>query len=420
MNARYGYGTYNSTDGPSQRFDREFWDAVFNQDEGLPEVGKANQDSKEDNIYRINESCMRWCCYELNLFGDPTVPFMGAVPALSIYLPEGLPEYIDPDVPTVLTIEIVSRNEQYVDGSGMLYYRFDGGTYLTSPLVHAGGNLYEATLPGAACDDVPEYYFSAQGDGGTVVCSPHDAPQSVYTATVGHPVIIMQDDFETDTGWTVYAGADTGNWERADPQQVDSSGTITQPGDDHTPDGTLCFVTGPLAGNGAGDHDVDGGPTRLTSPALALEGLDASISYWRWYHISTEWNDELLIEVSNDDGANWVTVESIEDRATWTYAEWRVGDFVTPTNHVRVRFTADDSPNDSLVEALIDDFAVIVVECEQNECPEDLNGDGIVNTADLLILLGNWGNAGDGDIDGNGVVGTPDLLLLLAAWGECP
>ncbi|MFH1746220.1 MAG: C25 family cysteine peptidase [Planctomycetota bacterium] len=78
MNARYGYGAYSSTDGPSQRFNREFWDAVYNPDEGLPQLGRANQDSKEDNIYRINESCMRWCTYELNLFGDPSVELPGA------------------------------------------------------------------------------------------------------------------------------------------------------------------------------------------------------------------------------------------------------------------------------------------------------------------------------------------------------
>ena len=33
MNARYGWGVHYSTDGPSQRFDREFWDAVFNENE---------------------------------------------------------------------------------------------------------------------------------------------------------------------------------------------------------------------------------------------------------------------------------------------------------------------------------------------------------------------------------------------------
>ena len=71
MNAREGYGEWESTDGPSQRYDREFWDAVFS--EGWGQVGVANQDSKEDNIYRVDDGVMRWCMYEINLFGDPTV-----------------------------------------------------------------------------------------------------------------------------------------------------------------------------------------------------------------------------------------------------------------------------------------------------------------------------------------------------------
>ncbi len=78
MNARYGWGLHESTDGPSQRFNREFWDAVFNPAEAKTRLGWANQLSKEDNLYRIDESCMRWCYYELTLFGDPTIAFKGA------------------------------------------------------------------------------------------------------------------------------------------------------------------------------------------------------------------------------------------------------------------------------------------------------------------------------------------------------
>ena len=76
MNARYGWGA-STTDGPSQRFHREFIDAIFS--EGKTTVGMANQDSKEDNVYRIDEQCMRWCYYELNLFGDPTIDFMNHI-----------------------------------------------------------------------------------------------------------------------------------------------------------------------------------------------------------------------------------------------------------------------------------------------------------------------------------------------------
>jgi hypothetical protein len=73
MNARYGWGMGNSTDGPSQRYDRQFWDAVLG--EGMYEIGRANQDSKEDNVSSINGECMRWIYYELNLFGDPAQKF---------------------------------------------------------------------------------------------------------------------------------------------------------------------------------------------------------------------------------------------------------------------------------------------------------------------------------------------------------
>lgn len=73
MNARYGWGVVGSTDGPSQRFHRQFWDAVFG--ENIPEIGKANQESKEDILSHLYYSCMRWCYYQLNLFGDPTLAF---------------------------------------------------------------------------------------------------------------------------------------------------------------------------------------------------------------------------------------------------------------------------------------------------------------------------------------------------------
>lgn len=71
MCARFGWGTPGSTNGPNQRFQRFFWDAVFG--ENITSLGKANQDSKEENLKKINGDCMRWCYYEMNLFGDPTL-----------------------------------------------------------------------------------------------------------------------------------------------------------------------------------------------------------------------------------------------------------------------------------------------------------------------------------------------------------
>ena len=52
-------------------------------------------------------------------------------------------------------------------------------------------------------------------------------------------------------------------------------------------------------------------------------------------------------------------------------------------------------------------------------CEADFDGDGDVDTADLLFLLGAWGTP-DGDVDGDGDTDSEDLLALLAAWGDCP
>lgn len=59
-------------------------------------------------------------------------------------------------------------------------------------------------------------------------------------------------------------------------------------------------------------------------------------------------------------------------------------------------------------------------ECDP-ECPWDCgDGNGHVDVADLLALLGGWGQPGSAcDFDGSGIAVT-DLLDLLAHWGPCP
>ena len=48
--------------------------------------------------------------------------------------------------------------------------------------------------------------------------------------------------------------------------------------------------------------------------------------------------------------------------------------------------------------------------------PADINGDGIVNGADLAIVLNNWGGSGQGDVDHNGIVDGADLAVVLGGW----
>lgn len=55
----------------------------------------------------------------------------------------------------------------------------------------------------------------------------------------------------------------------------------------------------------------------------------------------------------------------------------------------------------------------------QTDCVGDLNGDGVVDGADLGKILSNWGGPGVGDLNGDGTVAGADLGLVLSNWGPC-
>jgi len=64
------------------------------------------------------------------------------------------------------------------------------------------------------------------------------------------------------------------------------------------------------------------------------------------------------------------------------------------------------------------DVAVAWLLPEPPPIPEDVNGDGVVNFADILSVIGAWGPCQDcpQDIDGNGVVGFAEILAIIGAW----
>ncbi|MHC5113325.1 MAG: S8 family serine peptidase [Planctomycetota bacterium] len=336
------------------------------------------------------------------------------LPALFVSLPVHLPSLVAPNTPVDLDVTISDGEEAVVPGSEMLHYRFDGGAFTSVPLSDLGGGSYLGTIPGASCGDVPEYYVSAQGDQGTVVFDPPLAPSLFETYDIGEEFVGYTQDFENATGWTVTNTAVTGGaWEVGVPA---GDGLRGDPTVDFDGSGQ-CFLTQ----NGAGNTDVDGGPTTLTSELIdATAHTDPYISYARWFTKDDPAPDpdNFLVEVSDDDGASWSVVEDLTSPLNgWQVNTFRLLDHGDVTNQVRLRFSVTDNPNNTIVEAGVDAIQIVSEECDAG-IPGDVNGDGVVNFGDILAVIGAWGACPGcpADVNGDDVVNFADILVVIGNW----
>jgi hypothetical protein len=270
-----------------------------------------------------------------------------------------LPDIVAPGEEVTFQVEIKAKDgEALVDGSEVLRYRLSGGSFIDAPLVSLGDDLYEATVPAAACGDNPEFYLAAEGTVSGEVIFPPTAPDDVFTYQVANQTFIVDLDFETAVGWTVEnveitdGGWDRGvpaAWGRGDPfADFDGSGQ--------------CFLTD--NDTAQSNSDVDGGPTIVISPVYDLSAApDAQLSYARWFTNDDLDIDTLTVEVSNNGGLTWTPIESTGDTAGWVKMTWTIADFVPVTNQMRFRFLATDNPNDSVTEAGLDAFQIFTVNC---------------------------------------------------------
>ncbi len=352
-----------------------------------------------------------------------------AAPVITVEFgyPEGLPQFVPPDTPATFQVQFTPINASIEPETPALHASVNGGPFIATPLEPIGGDLYLLTLPSVQCADRVDFFVSAQITSGPTFVDPPGAPADTYAAIgAAGTETLLSDHIEGDvSGWSVVSDPSliTGQWEQAIPYGTFVPGVgAAAPGADATPNGTMAFVTENGApGENAGVHDVDGGPTYLTSPVLDLSDTDAIVTYERWAVSAFAVHDALATEISNDGGSSWTLVDSIENTgSSWQTATFIVSSFVAPTSQVRVRFRIAD-PDLSITEAGIDDFRVDKITCTP-PCPWDLDESGAVDVVDFLALLAVWGTdpSGPPDFDNDGSVGITDFLALLANWGACP
>ena len=152
--------------------------------------------------------------------------------------------------------------------------------------------------------NVSSFWFTAETSDGQIMFYPETAPEGrFYVTSANEYNIAIDDDFETDLGWTV-SGESNSPWERGNPQ--DEGGNWI-PHDDYDGSGQ-CYVTGNQGAGGQNDLD---GTTILTSPTLdASSGGTLSWAYW----LSERQNnphgpeDSFRLEASMDNGETWHVV----------------------------------------------------------------------------------------------------------------
>ncbi|MBC03117.1 MAG: hypothetical protein CMJ34_07420 [Phycisphaerae bacterium] len=329
--------------------------------------------------------------------------------------PDGLPDVV-PSSGASLVMETSLESGFEVESVEMAY-DFAAGADGTVVGQAIGSNRYSFQLPASAnCPDEVEFSFSAALTNGDT----YSDPGGTYGAIVADGSVVAGEwNGNSSAGWTLGLPSDTatdGQWDRGQP---DGNNRGDPPTDGSgSPSGQAFFTD---LDSSTENSDVDGGFTTLLSPVFdgtAVEG--GVISYQRWYDDlfgAAPGLDQMDISISNNGGSSWTLLETVtESPGVWVQVEFPVDAVLTPTSQMQLRFVVGDYNDGSVVEAGIDNLRIFGLECDDS-LPGDLNGDGLVNGADVGIFLALWGTSNpDADLNGNGTVEGGDLGLLIANW----
>jgi len=190
------------------------------------------------------------------------------------------------------------------------------------------------------------------------------APTSTPASTpVAGGVIYFEDDFEGSQGWEVNPNnTDTairGIWESGNPQSTSYSAYTFQ--ENNSVSGVNALVTGRLAGNGVGNHDIDSGVTSVRSQSITLPSGSAttlSFAYYFAHWQNATQDDFLRVKVVGDTTTTLFEQQgqnSIQ-QAVWEAHSINLDAYAGQTFHLLIE--AADGGTPSLIEAAFDDIRI--------------------------------------------------------------
>lgn len=346
--------------------------------------------------------------------------------SLAITYQSGVPSMLAPNAGTTVDVNITSAyGGTVVPGTEKVYLGLNGNPLDSAALTPLGGNLYRATLPAQSCDSRYRFFVGATETTTGPVFLPTDTarPNDAIVATTS--AVAFEDDFETEKGWVVTGAPADGPWSRGVPAGYGLRGDPV-----HDFDGSgQCWLTDNVNGN----SDVDAGTTILTSPLFDVSGAaNAYIQFAVWYSNATgaaPYGDVFRIYITNDNGGIWTAAKVLGPvqyaNGGWFVHSLWVGDFVSPSSQMRIRFEASDDANGSVVEAALDAFKVTTYNCVPPTCcigtTGNVNTIGIVDLSDLSALVSYLTGGGyvlpcaeEANINNVGIVDLSDLSALVS------
>ena len=320
------------------------------------------------------------------------------------------PTHVQPEGGDEIVLRIDNLQGHTVVGAPKFIVNATDGTSFIQDMTDNGDGTYSGTFGSYYCGSSVSYSFEIEDEEGTIVTIPETG--TFTTVALDNLVIAMEDNFETNMGWTPYTTGGSASFIRATPNGYG----LGDPDSDADGSG-MCYVTSNING-----LDVDSGTVWLRSPVIDITGVEDGVMRVSAWMTGTA-PDSMKIQISGDLGLSFQEVMSFSS----TNGEWMdiaidLESLNLPTNFVQMRVSVTDAGADTTVEGGIDAFRISSETCDESGCPADLNGDGYVDFFDVSAFLSAY-NAMDpqADFTGDGSFDFFDVSAFLEAYGAgCP